>query len=73
MRRNIVITVLIFIGMALLGVFVFSDSYLRLGESFRDLGNSAAYYFCKLFGIENDITVTTFGRLFVGNGVAGGF
>ena len=58
MRRNIVITVLIFIGVALLGVFVFSDSYLRLGESFRDLGNSAAYYFCKLCGIENDITVT---------------
>ena len=55
MRRNIVITVFIFIGMVLLGVFVFSDSYLRLGESFRDLGNSAAYYFCKLCGIENDI------------------
>ena len=62
MRRNIVITVLIFIGMALLGVFVFSASYLRLGESFRDLGNSAAYYFCKLFGIENDITVTVNGH-----------
>ncbi len=42
-------------------MFVFSDSYLRLGESFRDLGNSAAYYFCKLFGIENDITVTVNG------------
>ena len=61
MRRNIVITVLFFIGMALLGVFVFSDSYLRLGECFRDLGNSAAYYFCKLFGIESDITVTVNG------------
>ena len=61
MRRNIFITILIFIGMALLGVFVFSDSYLRLGESFRDLGNSAAYYFCKLCGIENDITVTVNG------------
>ena len=61
MRRNIVITAIIFIGMALLGVFVFSDSYLRLGESLRDLGNSASYYFCKLFGIENDITVTVNG------------
>ena len=61
MRRNIVITAIIFIGMVLLGVFVFSDSYLRLGESFRDLGNSAAYYFCKLCGIENDITVTVNG------------
>ena len=61
MRRNIVITAIIFISMALLGVFVFSDSYLRLGECFRDLGNSAAYYFCKLFGIENDIAVTVNG------------
>ena len=61
MRRNIVITAIIFIGMVLFGVFVFSDSYLRLGESFRDLGNSAAYYFCKLCGIENDITVTVNG------------
>ena len=61
MRRNIVITAVIFIGMALLGVFVFSDSYLRLGECFRDLGNSAAYYFCKLFGIESDIMVTVNG------------
>ena len=61
MRRNIVITAIIFIGMILLGVFVFSDSYLRLGESLRDLGNSAAYYFCKLCGIKNDITVTVNG------------
>ena len=61
MSRDIFITVLIFIGMVLLGVFMFSDSYLRLGESFRDLGNSAAYYFCKLFGIENNIIVTVNG------------
>ena len=47
--------------MALLGVFVFADSYLRLGDSFCDLGKSAAYYFCKLFGIEKDITVTVNG------------
>ena len=43
-RRNIVITAIIFMGIVLLGAFVFSDSYLRLGESFCDLGNSAAYY-----------------------------
>ena len=61
MRRNIVITAIIFTGMVLLGVFVFTDSYLRLWESLRDLGNSAAYYFCKLFGIENNITVTVNG------------
>ena len=45
MRRNSVITAIIFTGMVLLGVFVFSDSYLRLWESLRDLGSSAAYYF----------------------------
>ena len=51
MRRNIIITAAISAVMVLLGVFVFSDSYLRLWESLRDLGNSAAYYFCELFGI----------------------
>ena len=61
MRRNIVITAIIFTGMVLLGVFVFTDSYLRLWESLRDLGNSAAYYFCKLCNIESDITVTVNG------------
>ena len=44
--------------MALLGVFVFSDSYLRVWESVCDLGSSAAYYFCRLFGIESNITAT---------------
>ena len=58
MRRNIVITAIIFMGMALLGVFVFSDSYLRVWESVCDLGNSVVYYFCKLCGIKNDIAVT---------------
>ena len=61
MRKNIIITAIFFTGMALLGAFVFSDSYLRLGESLLDLGNSAAYYFCKLCGIKNDITVTVNG------------
>ena len=58
MRRNIVITAIIFTCMVLLGAFVFSDSYLRLWESLCDLGSSAAYYFCRLFGIESDITAT---------------
>ena len=66
MRRNIAITAIIFTGMALLGVFVFSDSYLRLWESLRDLGNSAAYYFCKLCGIDNNIipTVNEYSEVF---------
>ena len=61
MRRNIIITAAISAVMVLLGVFVFSDSYLRLWESLRDLGNSAAYYFCELFGIEHGFTATVNG------------
>jgi hypothetical protein len=61
MRRNIIITAAISVVMVLLGVFVFSDSYLRLWESFCDLGNSAAYYFCELFGIKHSITATVNG------------
>ena len=61
MRRNIIITAAISAVMVLLGVFVFSDSYLRLWESLRDLGNSAAYYFCELFRIQHSITATVNG------------
>ena len=61
MRRNIIITAAISAVTVLLGVFVFSDSYLRLWESLRDLGNSAAYYFCELFGIKHCITATVNG------------
>ncbi len=60
MRRKIFIgvTVGLSIGLVLIGVFVFGNSYLRLFESFRDLGTSIAYYFTQLFGIKSDITPT---------------
>ena len=60
MRRRIYIalTVEVSVALILLGVFVFSVSYLRLFESFKDLGTSVAYYFCTLFGIHSDITPT---------------
>lgn len=60
MRRRfyITLTVGVFIMLAVLGVFVFNVSYLRLFESFRDFGTSIAYYFCKLFDIQADITPT---------------
>ena len=61
MRRNIIITTAITVITVMLGVFVFSDSYLRLWESICDLGNSAAYYFCELFGIKHSITATVNG------------
>ena len=40
------------LGFVLCGVFVFSNAFWRLIESFRDLGLSVAYYFCELFGIS---------------------
>lgn len=60
MRRGIYIalTVSIFTALVLLGVFVFNVSYIRLIESFRDFGTSIAYYFCKLFDIQSEITPT---------------
>lgn len=60
MRRKIYIalTVGISVALALLGVFVFNVSYIRLFESGRDLGTSIAYYFVKLFDLPYDITPT---------------
>ena len=52
---NICLSVLITAAFILLGVFVFSDSYLRFGESAKDFGLSVGYYFCTLFGIEHNI------------------
>lgn len=51
-RVNICIAATISLAFIAFAVFVFNVSYLRLGEAFRDLGLSVAYYFCKLFGIE---------------------
>ena len=52
---NICLSVFITAAFVLLGVFVFSDSYLRFGESAKDFGLSVGYYFCTLFGIEHNI------------------
>jgi hypothetical protein len=54
----IVFTVLIALGFAALGWFVFSKSYLRLIESFVDFGKSVGYYFCEIFGISHNIVPT---------------
>lgn len=58
---NIITTVIISVGLVLLGVFVFSSSYVRLIEGFRDFGLSVGYYFCELFDIEHGITPTVNG------------
>jgi len=60
MRRGIYITLTVgvFITLAVLGVFVFNVSYLRLFESFKDFGTSIAYYLVKLFDLPYSITPT---------------
>ena len=51
---NFVIT----LGFLALGVFVFPNSVLRLAETVRNLGTSAAYYFCELWLDHNPISPT---------------
>ena len=60
-RFNICITLSATAAFALLSAFIFADSYLRVAEAFRDLGNSIAFYFAGIFGIEHDITPTVTG------------
>lgn len=57
MRRaiNITVSVLISVIFVLLGVFVFSSSYLRFWETLTEFGQSVAFYFCEIFGIEHGI------------------
>lgn len=52
------ICVAITIGFVALGVFEFFGAVGRLIESGRDIGLSAAFYFCELFQIPHDITPT---------------
>ena len=51
-RFNIIVTVVIFVGFTLLGIFVFQLSYCRNYEALIDLYSSFKYYFMNLFGIE---------------------
>ena len=51
-RFNIIVTVVIFVGFTLLGIFVFQLSYYRSFEALIDLYGSFKYYFMNLFGIE---------------------
>ncbi len=55
---NISFTVLVFLGLAAVGLFVFSSSYLRFWETIIDFGVSVKYYFCTLFEIENPTQAT---------------
>lgn len=57
MRRtiNIIVSVLVSLAFVALGVFVFSSSYLRFWETLTEFGQSIAFYFCEIFGIEHNI------------------
>ena len=44
------------ISFIVLAVFIFKDSYMRFIHSLRDFGLSIAYYFCKLFNIDVEIS-----------------
>lgn len=55
---NIIFTLMISVGLLLLGVFVFQSSYIRLWETLQDFGCSIGYYFCEVFGIEHNIIPT---------------
>lgn len=57
-RFNIALTVVISLAFVALGVLVFRQSYLRFAESCKDLGFSAAYYICEIFGLEHNIPPT---------------
>ena len=47
-RFNIIVTVVIFVGFTLLGIFVFQLSYCRSYEALIDLYGSFKYYFMTI-------------------------
>ena len=53
-----IVCIAITLGFVALGVFEFFGSVGRVIEGGRDLGLSAAYYFCELFQIPHNITPT---------------
>lgn len=53
-----ILCIAVTLGFVALGVFKFFDAVGRLIESGRDLGLSAAYYVCELFGLEHSVTPT---------------
>lgn len=53
-----IICIAITLGFVAWGVFGFSSAFVRIIESGRDFGLSAAFFFCKVFGIETSITPT---------------
>lgn len=53
-----IICVSITLGFILCGVFLYSGALGRVIEGGRDFGLSVGYYFCEIFGIQHNITLT---------------
>lgn len=59
MRKvHIALSVLISVVFVVLGVFVFSASYVRFWEAITDMGRSIGIYFCEIFSIPYTFTAT---------------
>lgn len=55
---NIIFSAIVSVGFVLLGVFVFSSSYLRAFEAGGNLIDSIKLYFCEIFGIAHSTVPT---------------
>lgn len=55
---NIIFSAIVSVGFVLLGVFVFSSSYLRAFEAGGNLIDSIKFYFCEIFGIAHNTVPT---------------
>ncbi len=66
----ITLTVLLSLWFVLLGIFRFSVSYLRLGETLGDFGNSIKFYVLEIFSIPHATppTVENYSDIMVWNG-----
>lgn len=56
---NIIFSAIVSVGFVLLGIFVFSTSYLRAFEAGGNLIDSIKFYFCEIFGIAHNTVVPT--------------
>lgn len=53
-----ILSVSVLIAFLAVGIFVLKSGVVRAVESFRDFGTSFAFWFCRFFGIEREISAT---------------
>ena len=54
-RRYITLSIILTIGLLIIGVCCCTKSYLRLWETLGELCAALKFYFCELFGIEQNL------------------